>query len=383
MEHLTQDSTVGPTRGGGVKRVDELGVWLVTRAATARSALTSPTLSANWLNVSTPLHDGPRELGNCGVGRWFIFLDGERHRSLRSTVAALFAPARIRELAPEIEAIVAKELSQRLSGDEVEVAVDLAPAVTGRIICHVTGMPLSMAPRFKGWSDAISDFLRRDYFPPAAQRGRAALEEMAEATARALEHMHEDTTAAAVLRCRVAEGTASREDAIATLCLLIYAGFGTTTTFLANAVYEAVALKLLKQCNSRAGAAKIIEELLRLHTSAAQVARVATADTRLAEETVAEGELILIRLGEADRDPEAFTDPDAVRPSRSEPNLAFGYGPHYCLGAAIARVEAAAVMYGFATQWPKARVLKRATKVAAGSDPRTFTRLTVLRGSAD
>ena len=84
-----------------------------------------------------------------------------------------------------------------------------------------------------------------------------------------------------------------------------------------------------------------IEESLRLEPAAAVVDRYATRDVQLGEAQIHRGDLVTVSLAAANRDPEVFTDPDTFDPRRANARqqLAFAHGPHYCLGAHLARLE--------------------------------------------
>lgn len=362
-----------------VEWVDELGTWIVRGADAAREALRAPELSSAWAGAATRLHGTTRHAaGDATIGRWFMFLDDEAHATLRGCVAKLFNAASIRRLEPAIDALVA----DRLDGARgtIDVVAQLATPLSGGVVCRVLGIPPDTVHRLEPLSDAIADYLRRDYLSPVADAGESALRELDGIARGALEDAREDDgTAAAALRDAVAAGTIDAADAAATLTLLVYAGFETTSTFLATAVYETLTRGLLVDCRDRGSAAALVDELLRLFTSVPQVARVCRAPLMLRGHVLGARELVLVRLGEANRDPSGFCGPRDLDSARRERSLAFGYGAHYCLGAQLARVEAAILLEALAARFPAARVVRERTDVQAG-EPRSFRRLEVDLG---
>jgi cytochrome P450 len=356
---------------GSVTRIDEFDVCVVTSAKATRDALRSPSFSAAWLRAATPLHDGPRKLVEFGLERWFMFMDGNEHSALRGLLASMFAPAHVAGFYPRVNEIVDEEVSRRSAGERIEVAVDLSPTISARVLCLVSGMAEDYVPDLRRWGAAIGDLFRRDYLPDVVEKGRIALEELNAASLRAVEEAAEATTAAGVLRAAVSEGKLSLEDATTTVALVVYAGYPTTATFTTNAVYELVEGGVLAEGRDRERAGDLVDELLRLHTSAPQAPRCVARETELGGVRLKPGELVLIRFADANRDPQEFEEPDAFRPERRRRTLAFGYGPHYCLGAPVAREEAISMVHNLASRWPDATIVREATSVA-GTDPRTF-----------
>src|SRR5207247_2445718 len=137
--------------------------------------------------------------------------------------------------------------------------------------------------------------------------------------------------------------TLSEEELLSTGVALLVAGHETTTNMIASAVYL-----LLKHTDQRAKLGRepslltsAIEEVLRYEGPLQRVGRTATRDVGLAGRLIRHGQSVLSLLGAANRDPAHFPDPDRFDIQRS-PNrhIAFGAGPHFCLGAGLARLEA-------------------------------------------
>jgi cytochrome P450 len=133
-------------------------------------------------------------------------------------------------------------------------------------------------------------------------------------------------------------------EVVSNAAVLMFGGIETTEGMIANAVAHLLGdrdeLALVEQDRSLLPAA--VEESLRLEPSAAVVDRYATRDVELGGATIRQGDLVSVSLTAANRDPEVFTDPDSfdVRRKDLRRQLAFAYGPHFCLGADLARLQA-------------------------------------------
>ncbi len=335
-----------PFKGGDPVEWDEfLGVWVVTGFAEAARLLLHPGLSSAWpTQGGTALHRDVHT-GSAGsrinplVRRWFMFDDGPRHLRLRKLVAPLFGEERVNGTRPFVEATVS-ELLGEVDGT-LDVVSGLAIPLSGRVICHVLGLPQDIAPRLRSWTRDIDALLVADYLPQARERGGRAIQEMSETVESVLHGggaaQH---TGIGLLHRAFRAGQITWEDVLATASLLLHAGFETTSTFIGKAVRAAVHSGTWHRLTAL-DAAEAVEELLRFDTSVQQVARVAREPVEVAGQRIGAGELVLLMLGVANRDAAAFPRPDRLEPGRRiKRHLAFGLGGHYCLGARLARLEA-------------------------------------------
>jgi cytochrome P450 len=139
----------------------------------------------------------------------------------------------------------------------------------------------------------------------------------------------------------------SEYELISTAILLFAAGFETTTHLLGNGLLALLRHpdQLARLRADRRLLRPAVEELLRYDSPVQITARTANADLEVGEERIEAGNTVLVLLGAANRDPARFTDPDRLDLARSEGSaLSFGSGIHYCLGAALARLEAQVVL---------------------------------------
>ncbi|BFV59644.1 cytochrome P450 [Kitasatospora sp. CMC57] len=332
---------------------EDLEVWIVSGFRETTALLRHPALSAAW-----PRRDGTTTLHRDGEGggraaevvrRWFMFNDDPEHAAARRIVAPLFAADRIAAMRPAVEALVDELLAGRPNG--LEVMADLAVPLSSRVICRILGLPAEVAPRLHAWAPDIAALLIADYLPDVRTRGHRALQEIADVVDGTLRSDVPDGTGLALLSDAHRAGLIEQADIWATASLLIYAGFETTSTFIGKAVRAA--LHTGGWAGLRSGEpASVVDELLRFDTSVQQVARIATGQVEVAGHLIAEGDLVLLMLGVANRDPAVFPEPDVLDHGREiRRHLTFGYGAHYCLGAGLARLESEIVLERLTARW--------------------------------
>jgi cytochrome P450 len=160
------------------------------------------------------------------------------------------------------------------------------------------------------------------------------------------------------------ESTASRqglsaEEASSALLFLLLAGQETTTNLIGNSVHMLLTKggildPLLAEDEAHAGG--VVEEVLRLVSPVQILARIATADKAVGGHRVRRGDGLVIVLGAANVDPREYLEPLESRAGRRLAHLSFGHGPHYCLGAPLARMEGLLALMALARAFPNLRI---------------------------
>jgi len=281
---------------------------------------------------------------------WLIFFDPPRHTKLRALVLRAFTPGVIAGLEPRIRELAGALLDAVVERGEMDVAGDFAVPLPLMVIAEMIGIPTADRPQFRRWSDVILDLAESVAGSPDAPRAASAF-------AAATVEMR------AYVRALVAERRAApREDLLTRLVaaeidgerltddeilgffqLLLVAGSETTTNLIANMV-----VCLLDHPAERARLAatptllpSAIEEVLRYRTPVQAVFRQTARDVALQGLTIPAGKLVLAVVGAANRDARQFPDPARFDIARDpNPHVGFGHGIHFCLGAALARLEA-------------------------------------------
>lgn len=291
----------------------------------------------------------------------FLKLEPPRHTELRSLVAPALHRRELADLGPRIEKIVERRLDELPRGEVTDLITNYAEAVPMAMISHILGLPDSEAPRFAAWGNVLASLLDGARTTEERQRSRALVGEM---TAYFRDRLSQADPAGPGLLAGLARQCPvhlSLREAIATCSMLLVGGFGTTTHLLGNTLNTLLRQPHLRPADGDYTA--VIEESLRYDTPVQYVVRVAKTDTRLAGRSITAGTPIVVLLAAANRDPEIFTDPHVFDPLRREPHrhLTFGAGIHFCIGAALARAEAAIAVQRFFERYPNAQVAGKVT----------------------
>jgi cytochrome P450 len=296
----------------------------------------------------------------------FLSLDPPDHTRLRRLVATAFSPRVIAALAPRIRALADELLdaaraagSAGREGGQLEVVSQLAYPLPVRIISELLGVPAADRARFAGWSARLAGSLQPAF--GAADPAQAAAAEQARKQFRdyfgELIGQRRARPAGDLLTGLIrAEDEGERlteEELIATCVLLLVAGHETTVSLISNAV-----LALLRQPGQLralradpALAAGAVEETLRYDAPVQLTGRVARGGMRVGGQAVADGTTLVLLLAAAGRDPAVFAGPDRFDIRRGAAHhLAFAAGPHFCLGAPLARLEATITLQAFASR---------------------------------
>jgi cytochrome P450 len=290
----------------------------------------------------------------------FLSLDPPDHTRLRRLVSKAFTPRTVARLEPRIRAITTELLDAAAVAGHLEVVSQLAYPLPVRIISEMLGVPLADHPRFAGWSARLAHSLQPEFGQdPAraaarAQAAQVAREEFAayfrELIAIRRAHPAPDLLSD-LIRAEDDGETLTEDELIATCVLLLVAGHETTVGLISNALLALLRhpgqLALLQANPELAPGA--VEETLRYDAPVQLTGRVARAGMQAGDVSAKDGALVLLLLAAAGRDPAMYQDPDTFDIRRgATSHLAFAAGPHFCLGAPLARLEATIAVEEFA-----------------------------------
>jgi cytochrome P450 len=282
----------------------------------------------------------------------FLSLDPPDHSRLRKLVAKAFTPRRIALLEPRIRAITDQLLTAAGVAGHLELVSQLAYPLPVRIISELLGVPVSDHPRFAGWSARLANSLQPGFgvAPEQAQARAAAADAASEEFAAYFRELialrrarPESDLLSAMIAAEDAGDQLTEDELIATCVLLLVAGHETTVGLISNAILALLRhpdqFALLSEHPELASAA--VEETLRYDAPVQLTGRVARDVLQVGGVTARDGALVMLLLAAAGRDPEAYAEPDRFDIRRGASNhLAFAAGPHFCLGAPLARLEA-------------------------------------------
>jgi cytochrome P450 len=268
------------------------------------------------------------------------------HTRLRRLVSGAFTPRRVERLRPAVARLVT-DLLAGVTGD-VDFVGTFAFPLPVTVIGELLGVPEPDRAQFQGlvrdWTQ-LFEVVSREVVRQADAAAVTMRDYLADLVA-ARRRQPADDLLSALVAVEEAGDRLSKEELLTTATLLFAAGFETTTHLLGNGL---VALLChpdqLADWRGHSGdgqfAAGAVEELLRFDSPVQILIRVAAAELELTDVTVSAGERVIAYLGAGNRDPARFADPDRLDLRRLDnAPLSFGGGIHYCLGAALARLEA-------------------------------------------
>lgn len=312
--------------------------WLVTRYADAKSLLGDPRFSM----AAAVGRDRPRVRPVAVSGGGLLSTDGPDHHRLRGTVAKAFTARRVERLRDRVREI-ARELSRgmRESGPVADLGDRFAFPLAITVIGELLGISQENHVRVRDWLDVMmSHTVTAEEFHKWNSTFAAYTADLVELRRR----KPGDDLFSALVRAHDQEGRISMGELMALAPVLISAGFVTTFNQISNSCY--VLLVRPERFSSLLGRPealpRAVEELLRFVPLPNGFAfpRYATADIELGGALIRAGDPVLVDTAAANRDPEVFDNPDDLVLDRAvNPHLSFGHGPHYCIGAHLARVE--------------------------------------------
>jgi cytochrome P450 len=311
---------------------------------------------------------------------WILNLNAPDHTRIRTLISKVFTARRVAGLQPAIERMTGELLDamadRSADGSPAEFMHDFAYLLPVTVICELIGIPESDREYFRPIARAIATVFEFDSFEQIDVADEATVELRQYYTALAARRRAEprdDLLSALVAVADAEDGRLSDAELIGNLTLLLVAGFETTTNLLGNGLQLLLHDRALA-AGVRTGDVPVtsfVEEVLR-YDSPVQLATTRIGyDTDLGGEHIGPGDALMPILGAGNRDPRKFTAPDKFDPVRAEAGpLSFGGGAHFCVGAALARLEAAVAF---------PRLLARFPAIAPAGDPVRRTGL-VLRG---
>ena len=328
------------------------GCWVVSRFDDAQAILKQPNRFSNVDRITTLLAHLPSEqrqrfaLIEQHFASGMVHSDPPDHSRLRKLAAYAFTPRMVAELEPRIQGVVDDLLDAALPAGRIELIADLAYPLPVAVIADLLGVPASDRELFKEWSSTTGAF-------QATGQPDVEVLEVAQASLEAQRaylrdqlarrrHTPTDDLLSAFIAAEDG-GDYLHEDEILSICsTLLSAGHETTTSLIGNGVLALLRhpeqLDLLRaQPELMEGA---VEEMLRWDPALQRTWR------RIAEDTVFEGhemqagQLVVVLLGAANRDPDRYPEPDRFDITRTGTrHVGWGHGVHFCLGAPLARLE--------------------------------------------
>ncbi len=300
---------------------------------------------------------------------WLLNLNGSKHARIRGLLARTFTARRVAALEPAIMRMTDHLLDSMAErggdGSAIEFMHDFAYLLPVTVICELIGIPEPDREGFRPIARDLAGVFELHDPATLPAINAAAVELLAYFTGLAAKRRadpRDDLLSDLVAVSESEDGRISGAELLHNMTLLLVAGFETTTNLLGNG------LRLVLQDPSAGAAVRdgtvpasaFVEEVLRYDSPVQLTSRVAY-NTKVAGVPVSEGDEVITMLGAGNRDPRRFTEPDIFNPLRSDPGtLSFGGGAHFCIGAALARLEGSIAFR---------RLLGRFPAIAAAGEP--------------
>lgn len=324
--------------------------WLVTSYDHAAAVLADPRFGVNPSGGAYPGNDT-------------LFQDGDTHTRLRRLVSAVFTARRVASMRPRIEELATGYVEAVIAaGPPADLVADLAAPLSIAVIGELLGVPLDERGQLRQWAEtALLADPAAALDPDAMAQAWQGLSTYAIGLVEAKRADLGDDLLSGLIAVRDSEdGRLSDDELVGMVTTLVSAGYLSSCNAISIGVIELITAGLLPDLAAEPDQIDVtVEELLRRLSGITGEAlpRWAHADVELAGVRIAAGDQVLVRLEAANRDPDQFADPDQLDPDRKpNPHLAFGRGPHHCLGAALARVELSAAVRALARQLPGLRL---------------------------
>lgn len=368
-----------------VGQVPGLPIWYLARYADCETVLRDRRASSDTRNSELyrmlEESSGLQMPGDILKRRSFLLLDPPDHTRLRGLVASAFTPRVVDRLRSRIQDITDQLLDAAAAGPgRMDIVDDLAYPVPFTVICELLGVPLEDQPRFRAWSKVLGASIdpQLNASPEVVERQIAAMRENMQYFEALIEESRRhptDNLLRALIDAEQDGDRLSLDELVATLVLLVAAGHETVVMLIGNAVLAFLQHPdQLRRLMADPGLAhNAIEEVLRWDPPVQLTQRIALDDLEVAGHTIPSGTPIALLLAAANRDESHVVDGERFDITRREiHHLGFASGPHYCLGAALARIEGEIVLRSLFGRFPKVRL-------AQGQDVR-YRDTMVMRG---
>jgi cytochrome P450 len=303
--------------------------------------------------------DDPRFSTSRVVGPSMLSLDGADHARHREPFAHPFRPAQVRD---RFAAFVEVETDRLISAFHADGGADLRSQFAGPLAVGVMAEALGLrdadADKVLSWYAAIVAAVSEvTAGRPVTAAGAESFGQLRDALLQVVSATDGSSLLAEAVRTQQALG---QEEVVSNAAVLMFGGIDTTEGMIVNAVRHVLgdpeAVEMIRGSADLLHGA--IEESIRLEPAAAVVDRYATCDVDLGVAKIQSGDLVIVSIAGANRDPAVFSEPDRfdIRRENAKLNLAFAQGPHVCLGAHLARTETAIAIRRLLDRLPALRL---------------------------
>ena len=340
----------------------KLKAWVLTRYDDIKAVCLDREVSSDRLRPFFATLPGP-EAARIGqivryLTHWMVFRDPPEHTRLRRLTSKVFNLQSMNAMRPAAEELV-QWLFERIGGrKDIDFIADFAGPLPALVIMAMLGVPKEELAKVKRMSDDMALFIGSSRMSAdkydIAER---ATKEMAGFFLELIQDRKKQPKNDLLSQLVALEDDGDRlteDELVATCILLLFAGHETTTNHIANGLLSLLRfpaeLRALRE--DAALAPRAIEELLRYDGPSGAQVRVVKVAQEMRGKQLKPGDRVFIMLNAANRDPEAYEQPDRLHLARGGPaHLTFGFGMHICLGFPLARMEGQVALPAVARHW--------------------------------
>jgi cytochrome P450 len=361
-----------------VYRNEALDFWALSRHADVLAAFKDAKRFSNRFGVSIdPASYGP----HARIGTSFLAMDPPEHTRMRRLVSRGFTPRRVKEMEPRIREIAVGRLAGLEGAGSFDVVTEFAGKLPMDVISEMLSVPDADRAALRTWADLL---VHREEgvmdVPPEGAEAFAKLRGYFRDLVAERRKKPGDDLLSSLLELEGDEDHLSNSELLAFCNLMIVAGNETTTKLIANALYwlDRNQDQRAKVSTGEVGMSHWVEETLRYDNTTQMLVRTLAEDVVVGEQALPKDAKILLLVGSANRDESVFERPDAYDLARDcSRMLSFGQGTHFCLGAALARLEGAVALEEWWKRFPNYAVEEAGVNRVHSVNVRGFANLPV------
>ncbi len=324
-----------------------LHAWVVTRYEDVQTVLTK------FSAARTPTPEQLTEMGLpelCPISKVMVkqmlFLDQPAHSRVRALASYAFNPNRVAVLVSHIQGICDQLLDKIIERGEMDVIADIGAPLPAIVTAEMMGVPVEDHDQLKDWSADFAEILGNfQHNPERVPKVLNAVENMTDYFRKAIEDQKKcprEGLVNALLNAEVGGDRFTEEEVIANTIVTMVGGQETTTNLIGNGILSLLRnpSEMQRLRENPSIITQAVEELLRYESPSQHTGRLAPEDLVLGGKQIRKRQAVISVMAAGNRDPQRFPDPDRLDLTRPDnQHLAFGWGPHFCFGAALARIE--------------------------------------------
>ena len=346
--------------------------WFICRHDDLLAALKDPRFSSDRIrgvfeHKLTEAQRKEREFTYRILGEWMVFRDPPDHTRLRKLVSRAFTPRAISEWEPRITEVTEHLITECAPLGGMDLISDFAYPLPAIVIAEMMGVPPGDRDIFKDWSDDLMVLVfGAQGVKGRRERAQNGLAELAEYLGGLVQDYRggpaatEENLICSLIAAAEGDDNLTDDEIVGTCILLLFGGHETTTNLIGNGLRALLGhpkqLERLRNNLDREYMRRSVEEILRFDGPSKMQVRMAVEDIPMREATIKKHDMVYLAQAAANRDPEVFEDPDVFDVERNPTShVGFGFGLHYCLGAAVARLEGAIALDALIRRLPDLR----------------------------